>query len=160
MPHARISLRFAIWLPILGMLALFAPPGVASALPAPLDLRAEEAAGGHTIQRHVEKSEAALRARLARETSIPAASSFTDIATAEREIAAALHHRSAAIDVWAQASGGSPVHAFTYNANRVVGHGVVRATGKLQEMTKVQIVLRKTSFGGRKAFLLTAYPAL
>ena len=146
MPHARISLRSAIWLPILGMLALFAASGMASAsaLPAPLDLRAEEAAGGHTIQRHVEKSEAALRERLAREASIPVASSFKDLATAEREIASALHHRSAAIDVWAQASGGSPVHAFTHNANRVVGHGVVRATGKLQEMTKVQIVLRNT----------------
>ncbi len=42
-----------------------------------------EAAGGHTLERHVGKTEAQLAQRLASETRISAASSFTDRSVAE-----------------------------------------------------------------------------
>jgi hypothetical protein len=48
-----------------------------------IDLWAEEAAGGHTIEKHVAKTEADLRLRLVQEPKIPAASSFRNLAEAE-----------------------------------------------------------------------------
>src|SRR5689334_10011971 len=50
------------------------------------DLSADEADGGHTLQRHVGKSDAELIERLKREPQISSASTYTDRATAERVI--------------------------------------------------------------------------
>ena len=55
-----------------------------------VSLAAEEAAGGHTIARHVGRTEAQLRARLAQQANIPAASTFKTLQEAERAVAAAL----------------------------------------------------------------------
>ncbi len=48
-----------------------------------ISLAAEEAAGGHTILKHINQSEAALRARLVAEPKIPAAASWTSVSVAE-----------------------------------------------------------------------------
>ena len=147
----RLSVRLGVFL--LGLTVCAAP-----AMANNLDLKAEEAAGGHTIKRHVARPEAALRERLVNEPSIPAASSFKDYATAETGVAVALRDHAASVEAWLAAAGGSQTLPFTHNAGHVVGYGVIRATGKLQDMRKVQVVLRKTNAHGRKMFLLTAYP--
>src|SRR5262245_3894317 len=72
-----------------------APPAsapVEAAKPAPAaqpaiptrDLSLDESMGGHTLSRHVGKSDAELRDRLRREKQISAASTYTDRETAER----------------------------------------------------------------------------
>jgi hypothetical protein len=42
--------------------------------------------------------------------------------------------------------------------HHLVGEGVVRATGKLQQMTRLVVVLRRVQQQNRVFFILTAYP--
>lgn len=124
-----------------------------------ISLAAQEAAGGHTISRHVGQTAQQLRARLARQPGIPAASTFRTLADAERHVSAALRSNRAAIEAWARAAspGGRPF-TVTYQATTVVGEGVVRATGQLQQMTKLVVVLRRVQQQNRAYFVLTSYP--
>jgi hypothetical protein len=55
-----------------------------------ISLAGHEAQGGHTIAKHVGRTEAQLRARLAAQTRIPAASSFDSLAQAERAVSGGL----------------------------------------------------------------------
>ena len=122
-----------------------------------VSLAAEEAAGGHTIARHVGRTEAQLRARLAQQGGIPAASSFRSLAEAERYVSAALRANRDAIRLWAASAGPNATRSFAYSA-RSLGYGVVRATGRLEDMHNMVIVLRKTQVGQKIYFVLTAYP--
>lgn len=124
-----------------------------------ISLAAQEAAGGHTISRHVGQTVQQLRARLARQTGIPAASTFRTLADAERYVSAAVRANRAAIEAWAKAAspGGRPF-TITYQAATSVGEGVVRATGQLQQMTKLVVVLRRVQQQNRAYFVLTSYP--
>ena len=65
------------------------PPAGISPVPR-RDLARDEAAGGHTLARHVGKTDAELRARLKAEPDISAASTYTDLETAERVVAEVL----------------------------------------------------------------------
>lgn len=124
-----------------------------------ISLVAEEAAGGHTILKHVGQTEAQLRARLARELRIPSASTFKTLADAERFVAQALRANKSAIEAWAKSAPlNSPPKAFNFQAASVVGEGVVRATGQLQQMTRLVVVLRRVQQQNRVYFILTAYP--
>jgi len=124
-----------------------------------ISLTAEEAAGGHAIARHVGQTEAQLRARLASQPAIPAASTFKTLAAAEKHVAAALRANKSAIEAWAKSAPlTAPPKAFNYQAATVVGEGVVRATGQLQQMTKMVVVLRRVQQQNRVYFILTAYP--
>ncbi len=126
-----------------------------------IDLAAEEAAGGHTILKHVGRTEAQLRARLAAQKGIKAASTFRTLSEAERWVSEAVRANRAAIEAWAKtaAVGGKPV-SFPYQAASVVGEGVVRATGQLTQMTKLVVVFQRIQQQNRVYFLLTAYPVL
>ena len=126
-----------------------------------ISLASEEAAGGHTIARHVERTEAELRARLAAQKAVPAASTFRNLSEAERFVAKALQVNKAAIKEWAKAAKAGQVKAISYNAGRsVVGQGVVRSTGLLHDMRNVVVVIRKVQDQNRIYFVLTAYPKL
>jgi len=124
-----------------------------------ISLLEEEAAGGHTILKHVGRTEQQLRARLATETRIPAASTFRTLAEANRHVSAAMRANRAAIEAWgkAAATGGRPFTA-TYQAATSVGEGVVRSTGQLQKMTRLVVVLRRVQQQNRFFFILTSYP--
>lgn len=50
------------------------------------DLSLDEAFGGHTLRRHVGRTDEQLRERLKSESNISAASTYTDRATAERVV--------------------------------------------------------------------------
>src|SRR5258708_1628172 len=54
------------------------------------DLSRDEERGGHTLRKHVGRTDDELRQRLEREPDISAASTWTDRATAEETVAAAL----------------------------------------------------------------------
>ena len=68
-------------------------------------LAAHEAAGGHTIARHVARTDAELAARLAAEPGINGASTFTDRAVAESAMADTIEANQAAVDAWLQGGG-------------------------------------------------------
>ncbi len=123
-----------------------------------VSLAAEEAAGGHTILKHVGQTEPQLRARLLREPRIPAATTFRSLADAERHVAAALRANRSAIETWAKSSSASGREVFRYQASSSVGEGVVRATGAMQQMNRMVVVLRRVQQQNRVYFVLTAYP--
>jgi hypothetical protein len=112
--------------------------------------------GGHTIAKHVGRTEAQLRARLAAER-IPAASTFTNLRTAEDAISKVLRLESAAIKAWAHAPNPSKLE-LTRDLGKAVGMGVVRTTGQLSKMTKVLIVLKYQAYNGKPYYILTAFP--
>jgi len=124
-----------------------------------LVLAEEEAAGGHTIARHVARTEAQLRARLAAQTGITAASSFSDIKAAETVISDALKAYGPQIRAWS-AAGRLGQFKRTYDAGKVIGYGVVRATGNMTNMQKVLFILRPTTQNGKLYYLLTAFPSI
>jgi hypothetical protein len=105
-----------------------------------LSLAAEEAAGGHTLARHVGRTEAQLRARLIQQPAIDAASTFRSLGAAERAVSATLRANRSAIQIWAKAAKPGQTKAFQYTASKIVGHGVVRATSKLTETSRVVVV--------------------
>lgn len=123
-----------------------------------VSLAAEETAGGHTIARHVGRTEAVLRARLAAQPGIPAASTFKTLESAGVTVAQALRANKEAIKVWAKTAAVGQTKAFPYEAGRVIGQGVVRSTGKMTDMTKMVVVVRKVIAENRVYFVLTAYP--
>ena len=114
-----------------------------------ISLAAEEAAGGHTIARHVGRSEAQLRARLAAEPRIRAATTFRTLSEAEKFVAEALRANQAGIMAWSRSAALGETKAFTHAAGKVVGFGVVRATGSVQQMTRLAVVIRKVQTTGR-----------
>ncbi len=63
-------------------------------------LAAHEAAGGHTLRKHVGKSEEFLRHRLATEPNIKGASTFYDRQTAENSISGLLRSQQRTVDRW------------------------------------------------------------
>src|SRR5262245_10236609 len=90
------------------------------------DLSADEAMGGHTLQRHVGRSDDDLRARLEREPQISSASTYTDRATAERVVGAALEKGSRAFTEWRERLGRRPNFALRYRADGVIGRSIAR----------------------------------
>ena len=99
-PNPRV-LRF-----LAGVLLLV--PLVAGATPGGLatrDLAVEEKRGGHTLSRHVGKTDEQLRERLRKEPGISAASTYTDRATAEDAIARAIRASKKRVDRWMMREG-------------------------------------------------------
>jgi hypothetical protein len=123
-----------------------------------IDLLAEEAAGGHTIARHVGKSEAELRLRLAEEPHIPAASSFRNLEEAERFVSDALGANASRIHRWLEFARPGERLRIDYRADGVVGHGILRSTGQLEPMSTVVAILKRTSRPDRPYIVLTTYP--
>lgn len=114
--------------------------------------------GGHTIERHVGRTEEQLRARLRDEPGISAASSFESLDKAEHFIALALAANKAKIDAWLARGEAGSREAFNWSNGEVVGYGVVRATDKLTQMRRLRLVLKLESYNGQRYFILTAYP--
>lgn len=125
-----------------------------------ISLAAEEAAGGHTIRKHVGQTEAQLRARLATDRKIPAATSFRTLREAEQVVADALRRNKTAIQEWAKTAPIGEKKVLQYEAGRIIGGGVVRATNQMQAMTAIVVVLRKEIFQNRIYFVFTAYPRI
>ncbi|MBE9097304.1 RNase A-like domain-containing protein [Tychonema sp. LEGE 07203] len=119
-------------------------------------LDVHEAAGGHTLERHVGKTEAQLAQRLARENRIPAASSFTNRSVAEAAIAEAMSKNQSAIDSWVQSRGNR--YTIDYNANRIIGITLRRRASKATSASRLKIVLQRSAKLPPGYFILTAYP--
>jgi hypothetical protein len=123
-----------------------------------ISLAAEEAAGGHTILKHIGRTEAQLNARLVAEPRVMAATTFRTLAEAERFVAEALRANKAAISEWAKTAAVGQTKAFPYATGRVLGVGVQRGSQNLKDATRMVVVLRKTQIQDRVYFVLTSYP--
>ncbi len=115
--------------------------------------------GGHTITRHVGKTEAELRARLVAQRNIPAATSFSTIAVAEKVISDGLRMNAPAIRAWAQrAATQSRPQAFEFQSGANIGYGVIRASNRLVQLSKVRLVLKYEVYNNMPYYILTAFP--
>jgi hypothetical protein len=119
------------------------------------DLEADEPRGGHTVKKHVGQSDAELRTRLAREHDISAASTWTDLDTAEKTVAEAVHAEQSRIDRWEDRGARRPNLALHYDAGRVIGRSMYRGSDQAEPVTRAVIVLRADGPG---FFVLTTYP--
>jgi Bacterial CdiA-CT RNAse A domain len=113
--------------------------------------------GGHTIGKHVGRTEQQLRDRLLAEPRIPAASSFTNLQMAEQAVSKVLRMNAASIKNWAQSAASLDKLTLKQDLGVVLGSGVVRATNRLQQMTKVQVLLKLETYNGQPYYVLTAY---
>jgi hypothetical protein len=120
------------------------------------DLARDEARGGHTLARHVARTDDELRERLARERNISAASTWTDRETAETVVAETLAAERSRVESWVQHGFPRPNLALHYNAGRVVGRSLRRGDAQTVYCTSAVIVLRAD--GPENFYVLTAYP--
>jgi hypothetical protein len=120
------------------------------------DLARDENRGGHTLSRHLGRTDAELRERLAREPNISAASTWTDRDTAEVTIAEALRAERGRIDNWLRRGTPRTNLALQYNAGRAIGRSLRRGDGHTVDCTRAVIVLRAD--GPNSFYVLTSYP--
>ena len=120
-------------------------------------LAAHEAAGGHTVARHVGKTDADLAARLAAEPRISGASSFTDLVTAERATSDALAARSADITAWLAGSL-RRMPAFDVNVGYTVGRSLTRGAASATDVQVVRVVLERDPAMATGYKIVTAFP--
>ncbi|MDE1148628.1 MAG: hypothetical protein PW843_18760 [Azospirillaceae bacterium] len=125
------------------------------------NLAVEDAAGGHTILKHISKDERYLRQRLIDEPGIPAAGTFTTRFEAEKFISQAVQANSQRIQQWA-AAGTKGKLAFTHQAGQTVGWVIPRASGVMTRTSEVLVVLRRVTPAGtsKTYYILTAYPSI
>ena len=122
------------------------------------DLGQDERRGGHTLARHVGRTDDDLRDRLKREPQISAASTYTDRPTAERAVAAALAHDRTRINRWLEREGQRPNLTIDYHdaSGASIGRSLMRRSSRVVSCSDALVVLR---WDGRDGFyVLTSYP--
>lgn len=137
--------------------------GAASALPLPLssaprhDLTQDEESGGHTLRRHVARTDDQLRERLEREPNIAAASTYTDRETAERVVGLVLDQNRDKIPRWLSRPGGHPNLVLDYSGDPAQPIGrTLRREGRLQPCSHAVVILKWN--GPSEYYVLTSYP--
>jgi hypothetical protein len=128
--------------------------------PAPRrDLHADERCGGHTVARHVGKTNRQLADRLRQQPDIAAASTYTDLPTAETVVGAALAQEGDRVAAWAARRGPRPNLALRYRwpGPRHIGRSWQRGKAAPNGCFHAVVVLRWDLQRG--AFcVLTSYP--
>ena len=170
---ARLSLILAVLAAALGGLVACQPPsstsgasaatadhsdraGAASALGPARDLSQDEAAGGHILRKHVGRTDAQLLERLDQERNISGASTYTDRATAESTVGAAIVQSQDRIQRWLKRSGGHPNLVLDYDAGQPIGRSINRGESQSRPCSHALIVLKYDPPSGYH--VLTSYP--
>jgi len=144
------------------------PPAVQAAQPASSppprpavqgrDLSMDESMGGHTLARHVGKTDADLAERLRREPQISAASTYTDRAAAARTVAAALDSSSGQLASWSKRHGRRPNLVLHYvSRDGPLGRSLARNARGAVPCKRAIVVLRWDERRDR-FYVLTSYP--
>ena len=120
------------------------------------DLERDEARGGHTLDRHVGRTDEELRERLRRERNISAASTWTDRETAEITVAQALRAERGRIESWMRRGFPRANLALHYDAGRTIGRSLRHGEEQTVDCTSAVIVLRAD--GPDSFYVLTTYP--
>jgi len=130
----------------------------AGALPT-RDLSMDESMGGHTLSRHVGRTDAELRERLSIERQVSAASTYTDRATAEHAVGAAIAEGRRALDAWTSRRGRRPnlVLDYTDRSGQPLGRSYARGQPSAVPCGHAVVVLRWDERRDRY-YVLTSYP--
>jgi hypothetical protein len=99
------------------------------------NLAVDEQRGGHTLARHVGRTDLELRDRLRRESHISAASSYVDRAAAELMVGLALERERGRLESWERRRGSRPNLVLHIDAPRGPPIGRVLARGASTAVT-------------------------
>jgi hypothetical protein len=121
------------------------------------EAKAGSGLGGHTLLKHVGRTEAQLRERLVAEPKRTVVSSFTNKEMAEWAISETMRANAARIRNWIASAGAYSRLDMTHDVGRRVGYGVARDTGELASMSKVKMILLYQTYNGMPYYVLTAY---
>jgi hypothetical protein len=120
------------------------------------DLAGDEERGGHTLKKHVGRTDEQLRERLREEHNISAASTWNDREAAETTVSEALRHERGRMEAWMRRGYPRANLALHYDAGRVIGRSLRRGDTQTVDCTSSVIVLRAD--GPATFFVLTTYP--
>jgi hypothetical protein len=143
-----------------GALAAGLAAALLGAAPPPRrDLGGDESRGGHTLARHVGRTDSQLLDRLAREPRISAASTYTDRATADLVVGLALEGERGRVDAWRRRSGSRLNLVLHVDAPRgpPIGRVMRRGSRRSFPATSALVVLRWNE-GLQDFYVLTSYP--
>jgi hypothetical protein len=123
------------------------------------NLAVDEERGGHTLARHVGRTDVELRDRLRHESHISAASSYVDRAAAELMVGLALERERGRLESWERRRGSRPNLVLHVDAPRgpPIGRVLVRGASSAVAATSALVVLRWDLEAG-DFFVLTSYP--
>jgi hypothetical protein len=133
------------------------PSNFEAGSPANHDLSEDERQGGHTLARHVGRTDAELAERLRREPEISSASTYTNRATAEAVVGAALLSNTRSFAAWQRRTGRRPNFALHYDAHRVIGRSLSRRRQATVACERAVVVLRWND-ARHQFYVLTSYP--
>jgi CDI toxin RNase A-like protein len=122
-------------------------------------LEHEEAAGGHTLARHVGKSDDWLMARLAGDAQLHVASTYVDRETAEAAIEALLRRHRNRLNRWAERAPERAEFTVRGAADRAIGRTAWRpvAPDHLADSRTLVVIVRKLD--PTSCLVVTSYPA-
>jgi len=122
------------------------------------DLSQDEEAGGHTLRKHVGRTDDQLRERLEREPDISAASTYTDRQAAEMAVGTALARDREKLQRWLDRQGRRPnlVLDFDGDSAHPVGRTLRRGQDHAEPCSHALVVLRSLPQGDY--YVLTSYP--
>lgn len=144
----------------IAVVALLTPPGGAANTGAPRrNLAVDEQRGGHTLVRHVGRTDLELRDRLRREPHISAASSYVDRAAAELMVGLALDRERGRLESWKRRRGSRPNLVLHVDAPRgpPIGRVLLRGASTAVPATSALVVLR-WDVEAEDFYVLTSYP--
>ncbi len=118
------------------------------------DLAPDEGSGGHTLRKHVGRTDAELRDRLAHED-ISASSTYTDRSAAQFAVGNALEENSNRIEQWLARSN-HPNLVLDYRGNQPIGRTLHRGDSASRPCSNAKVVLRWLS--SNEFYVLTSYP--
>jgi len=123
------------------------------------DLSVDEQRGGHTLARHVGRTDAQLRQRLRDQPNISAASTYSDRETAERVVGIVLEQSADRVASWTCRQGSRPNLALRTVDSRgpPVGRVIERGQSASRTAHGAVVVLRWDDRGA-SFFVLTSYP--
>lgn len=123
------------------------------------DLAADERMGGHTLARHVGKTDADLAARLRREPNISAASTYTSGEVASAAVGAALQQQSRRLESWLARQGARPNLVLNYvqTTGPPLGRSLARGA-RTAVLCHAALVVLRWDERRRAWFVLTSYP--
>jgi hypothetical protein len=119
------------------------------------DLERDEAHGGHTLQRHIGKTDAELHERLEKE-SISTDSTYTDRSTAEMAVAAAVRENREKIQRWLHRLGGHSNLVLDYDSTVPLGKSMRRDDAQSFPCSHAVVILKWIS--AEEYYVLTSYP--
>jgi len=120
------------------------------------DLSIDENRGGHTLDRHVGRTDDELRERLERERNISAASTWTDREAAEETVGEALQANRGRIESWQSRGYPRPNLALHFDAGKVIGRSIRHGESAATPCTAAVVVLKAN--GPDSFIILTTYP--